>query len=175
MRLLNMVRELLVEFITQFPIVDVNTGEYRIKFIMSIHAQERMTRRENDSDITVDEIRDVIKEALPKIENKAFLATKRMILGPVINNEILVRDRKSGAVVKKPSQEFFIIKKDTGLQINCKVLNFNRNKGELEIIIKTVIKSHTNKLNVNNHHRNTLHLNIVETEFNLDKVMVIYL
>jgi hypothetical protein len=175
MKLLNVMRELLVEFFGQFPIVDVNNGQYRIKFIMSVHAQERMTRKENDSDITVNEIEDVIKEALPKIENKAFLATKRMILGPVINNEISIRDRKSGMVVKKPSQEFFIIKKDTGLQIKCKVLNFNRNKGELEIIIKTVMKSHTNKLNVNNHHRNTLHLNIVETEFNLDEVMVIYL
>lgn len=174
MRLINVVRELLVEYFTPYPIVDVNMGKNRIKFIMTVHAQERMTRKENDSDITIDEIKNVITEALPKIEYKAFFASKRGILGPVINGEILNRDRKSGMVVKKPGQEFFIIKKDTGLQINCKVLNFNKNKGELEIIIKTLMKSHTENLNLHNHHRNTLHLNIIETDSKIEDVMVIY-
>ena len=111
MKLLGILKNILFEEKISNPIVDVNLNDYKIRFILSTHAQERMTRKEN-------------------------------------------------------AQEFFIVKTDSGLQINCKVLNFNKNRGEIEIIIKTLMKSHTNQLNINNSRRNTLHLNIIE---NLDE------
>lgn len=174
MKLLNVVYRLLIESTIQNPIVNFNDGRYNIKFILSRHAEERMTRKENDSEITLEELQDTINDAISKIENKAFVTTKRAILGPVVNGDIVIRDKKSGMTFKKPGQEFFIIKSETGLQIKCKVLNFNRNKGELEIIIKTLMKSKTEKLNFFNHHRNTLHLNIIESEIDSDYDFVIY-
>ena len=47
------------------------------------------------------------------------------------------------------------------------------NNGEIEIIIKTLMKSHTNKLNINNSRRNTLHLNIVENLDDFDNYFTI--
>jgi ribosomal protein S1 len=98
---------------------------------------------------------------------------KRAIQGPVINGTLLKKDFSSGQVKKENAQEFFIVKTDSGLQISCKVLNFNKNKGEIEIIIKTLMKSHTNKLNVNNANRNTLHLNIIENLNDFDNYFTI--
>ena len=49
----------------------------------------------------------------------------------------------------------------------------NKNKGEIEIIIKTLMKSHTNQLNINNARRNTLHLNIVENLDDFDNYFTI--
>ena len=148
------------------PIINVTLNDYKIKFILSTHAQERMTRKENDSDITIDEIKSAIEDAIPKITNKAFVVQKRAIQGPVIDGTLLKKDFGTGQTKRENAQEFFIVKTDSGLQINCKVLNFNKNRGEIEIIIKTLMKSHTNQLNINNSRRNTLHLNIIE---NLDE------
>lgn len=165
MKLLGILNILVEEQIDN-PIVDVTLNDYKIRFILSTHAQERMTRKENDSDITIDEIKSAIKDAIPKITNKAFIVQKRAIQGPVIDGTLLKKDFSSGQTRKENSQEFFIVKTDSGLQISCKVLNFNKNRGEIEIIIKTLMKSHTNKLNIDNPRRNTLHLNIIE---NLDE------
>ena len=161
MKLLGILNILVEEQIDN-PIVDVTLNDYKIRFILSTHAQERMTRKENDSDITIDEIKSAIKDAIPKITNKAFVVQKRAIQGPVIDGTLLKKDFSSGQIRKENSQEFFIVKTDSGLQISCKVLNFNKNRGEIEIIIKTLMKSHTNKLNIDNPRRNTLHLNIIE-------------
>lgn len=174
MKLLNMVYRLLIESTIQNPIVNFNNAGYNIKFILSRHAEERMTRKENDSEITLEELQTTIMDAIPKIENKAFLSTKRAILGPVVNGDLIIRDKKSGVTFKKSGQEFFIVKNETGLQIKCKVLNFNKNKGELEIIIKTLMKSKTEQLNFYNHHRNALHLNIIESDDKLNDYLVIY-
>jgi hypothetical protein len=173
MKLLNVIYRLLIESIIQNPIINYNDGKNTIRFILSNHAEERMTRKENDSDITLEELQSVIMDALNKIEYKAFQATKRSILGPVVNGELIIKDFKGGSIVKRPGQEFFIIKNETGLQIKCKVLNFNRNQGELDIIIKTLMKSHTEKLNKYDHYRNTLHLNIIEN-YNHDDYLIFY-
>lgn len=162
MKLLGILKNILFEGEINNPFINVNMGDYKIKFILSNHAEERMTRKENYSDITIDEIESAIEEAIPKITNKAFVVQKRAIQGPVINGTLLKKDFGTGQIKKENAQEFFIVKNDSGLQISCKVLNFNKNKGEIEIIIKTLMKSHTNKLNVSNAHRNTLHLNIIE-------------
>ena len=166
MKLLGILKNILIGEEIDNPIINVNLNDYNIKFILSNHAQERMTRKENYSDITIDEITSALEEAIPKITNKAFVVQKRAIQGPVVNGTLFKKDFSSGQIKKENAQEFFIIKKDSGLQISCKVLNFNKNKGEIEIIIKTLMKSHTDKLNVNNANRNTLHLNIIE---NLDE------
>ncbi len=71
MKLLGILNILVEEQIDN-PIVDVTLNDYKIRFILSTHAQERMTRKENDSDITIDEIKSAIKDAIPKITNKAF-------------------------------------------------------------------------------------------------------
>jgi ribosomal protein S1 len=163
----------LVEEQIDNPIVDVTLNDYKIRFILSTHAQERMTRKENDSDITIDEIKSAIKDAIPKITNKAFIVQKRAIQGPVIDGTLLKKDFSSGQTRKENSQEFFIVKTDSGLQISCKVLNFNKNRGEIEIIIKTLMKSHTNKLNIDNPRRNTLHLNIIENMDEFDNYFTI--
>ena len=155
------------------PIIDVTLNDYKIRFILSTHAQERMTRRDNDSDITIDEIKSAIEDAIPKITNKAFVVQKRAIQGPVIDGTLLKKDFSSGQTRRENAQEFFIVKTDSGLQISCKVLNFNKNRGEIEIIIKTLLKSHTNKLNVNNANRNTLHLNIIENLDDFDNYFTI--
>ncbi len=165
MKLLGILNILVEEQIDN-PIINVTLNDYKIKFILSNHAEKRMTREENDSDITIDEIKSTIEEVIPKITNKAFVVQKRAIQGPVIDGTLLKKDFSSGQTRKENSQEFFIVKKDSGLQINCKVLNFNKNRGEIEIIIKTLMKSHTNNLNIDNPRRNTLHLNIIE---NLDE------
>ena len=167
MKLLGILNILVEEQIDN-PIINVTLNDYKIKFILSNHAEKRMTREENDSDITIDEIKSTIEEVIPKITNKAFIVQKRAIQGPVIDGTLLKKDFSSGQTRKENSQEFFIVKKDSGLQINCKVLNFNKNRGEIEIIIKTLMKSHTNNLNIDNPRRNTLHLNIIENldEFN---------
>ena len=172
MKLLGILNILVEEQIDN-PIVDVTLNDYKIRFILSTHAQERMTRKENDSDITIDEIKSAIKDAIPKITNKAFIVQKRAIQGPVIDGTLLKKDFSSGQTRKENSQEFFIVKTDSGLQISCKVLNFNKNRGEIEIIIKTLLKSHTNKLNVNNANRNTLHLNIIENLDDFDNYFTI--
>jgi len=137
MKLLGILNILVEEQIDN-PIVDVTLNDYKIRFILSTHAQERMTRKENDSDITIDEIKSAIKDAIPKITNKAFIVQKRAIQGPVIDGTLLKKDFSSGQTRKENSQEFFIVKTDSGLQISCKVLNFNKNRGEIEIIIKTL-------------------------------------
>ena len=173
MKLLGILKNILFEGEIGNPIIDVNVNDYEIRFILSNHAQERMTRKENDSDITIEEIKSAIEEAVPKITNKAFVVQKRAIQGPVINGTLLKKDFSSGQIKKENAQEFFIIKTESGLQISCKVLNFNKNKGEIEIIIKTLMKSHTNKLNVNNAHRNTLHLNIIENFDEFDNYFTI--
>lgn len=165
MKLLGILNILVEEQIDN-PIINVTLNDYKIKFILSTHAQERMTRKENDSDITIDEIKSAIEDAIPKITNKAFVVQKRAIQGPVIDGTLLKKDFGTGQTKRENAQEFFIVKTDSGLQINCKVLNFNKNRGEIEIIIKTLMKSHTNQLNINNSRRNTLHLNIIE---NLDE------
>ena len=172
MKLLGILNILVEEQIDN-PIVDVTLNDYKIRFILSTHAQERMTRKENDSDITIDEIKSAIKDAIPKITNKAFVVQKRAIQGPVINGTLLKKDFSSGQIRKENSQEFFIVKTDSGLQISCKVLNFNKNRGEIEIIIKTLMKSHTNKLNIDNPRRNTLHLNIIENMDEFDNYFTI--
>lgn len=161
MKLLGILNILVEEQIDN-PIINVTLNDYKIKFILSNHAKERMTREENDSDITIGEIKSAIEDAIPKITNKAFVVQKRAIQGPVIDGTLLKKDFSSGQTRKENSQEFFIVKKDSGLQISCKVLNFNKNRGEIEIIIKTLMKSHTNDLNIDNPRRNTLHLNIIE-------------
>jgi hypothetical protein len=166
MKLLGILKNILFEEKINNPIINVNLNDYKIKFILSNHAEERMTRKENDSDITIDEIKSAIEQAIPKITNKAFVVQKRAIQGPVIDGTLLKKDFSTGQIKKETAQEFFIVKTDSGLQINCKVLNFNKNRGEIEIIIKTLMKSHTNQLNINNARRNTLHLNIIE---NLDE------
>jgi ribosomal protein S1 len=172
MKLLGILNILVEEQIDN-PIVDVTLNDYKIRFILSTHAQERMTRKENDSDITIDEIKSAIKDAIPKITNKAFIVQKRAIQGPVIDGTLLKKDFSSGQTRKENSQEFFIVKTDSGLQISCKVLNFNKNRGEIEIIIKTLMKSHTNKLNIDNPRRNTLHLNIIENMDEFDNYFTI--
>jgi len=172
MKLLGILNILVEEQIDN-PIVDVTLNDYKIRFILSTHAQERMTRKENDSDITIDEIKSAIKDAIPKITNKAFIVQKRAIQGPVIDGTLLKKDFSSGQIRKENSQEFFIVKTDSGLQISCKVLNFNKNRGEIEIIIKTLMKSHTNKLNIDNPRRNTLHLNIIENIDEFDNYFTI--
>ena len=172
MKLLGILNILVEEQIDN-PIVDVTLNDYKIRFILSTHAQERMTRKENDSDITIDEIKSAIKDAIPKITNKAFVVQKRAIQGPVIDGTLLKKDFSSGQTRKENSQEFFIVKTDSGLQISCKVLNFNKNRGEIEIIIKTLMKSHTNKLNIDNPRRNTLHLNIIENIDEFDNYFTI--
>ena len=172
MKLLGILNILVEEQIDN-PIVDVTLNDYKIRFILSTHAQERMTRKENDSDITIDEIKSAIKDAIPKITNKAFVVQKRAIQGPVIDGTLLKKDFSSGQIRKENSQEFFIVKTDSGLQISCKVLNFNKNRGEIEIIIKTLMKSHTNKLNIDNPRRNTLHLNIIENIDEFDNYFTI--
>ena len=172
MKLLGILNILVEEQIDN-PIVDVTLNDYKIRFILSTHAQERMTRKENDSDITIDEIKSAIKDAIPKITNKAFIVQKRAIQGPVIDGTLLKKDFSSGQTRKENSQEFFIVKTDLGLQISCKVLNFNKNRGEIEIIIKTLMKSHTNKLNIDNPRRNTLHLNIIENMDEFDNYFTI--
>ena len=172
MKLLGILNILVEEQIDN-PIVDVTLNDYKIRFILSTHAQERMTRKENDSDITIDEIKSAIKDAIPKITNKAFIVQKRAIQGPVIYGTLLKKDFSSGQTRKENSQEFFIVKTDSGLQISCKVLNFNKNRGEIEIIIKTLMKSHTNKLNIDNPRRNTLHLNIIENMDEFDNYFTI--
>jgi len=172
MKLLGILNILVEEQIDN-PIVDVTLNDYKIRFILSTHAQERMTRKENDSDITIDEIKSAIKDAIPKITNKAFIVQKRAIQGPVIDGTLLKKDFSSGQTRKENSQEFFIVKTDSGLQISCKVLNFNKNRGEIEIIIKTLMKSHTNKLNIDNPRRNTLHLNIIENIDEFDNYFTI--
>ncbi len=172
MKLLGILNILVEEQIDN-PIVDVTLNDYKIRFILSTHAQERMTRKENDSDITIDEIKSAIKDAIPKITNKAFVVQKRAIQGPVIDGTLLKKDFSSGQTRKENSQEFFIVKTDSGLQISCKVLNFNKNRGEIEIIIKTLMKSHTNKLNIDNPRRNTLHLNIIENMDEFDNYFTI--
>ncbi len=91
----------------------------------------------------------------------------------MIDGTLLKKDFSSGQTRKENAQEFFIVKTDSGLQINCKVLNFNKNKGEIEIIIKTLMKSHTNQLNINNARRNTLHLNIIENLDDFDNYFTI--
>lgn len=173
MRLLEVLRDILIMEEIDNPIINVIINDYKIKFILSRHAQERMTRRENDSEITIDEIKSALEESLPKIENKAFVVQKRAIQGPVINGELIKKDFGTGQIRKENAQEFFIEKVDSGLQINCKVLNFNKNKGEIEIIIKTLMKSQTIKLNKNNATRNTLHLNIVENSDELENYFTI--
>ena len=172
MKLLGILNILVEEQIDN-PIVDVTLNDYKIRFILSTHAQERMTRRDNDSDITIDEIKSAIEDAIPKITNKAFVVQKRAIQGPVIDGTLLKKDFSSGQTRRENAQEFFIVKTDSGLQISCKVLNFNKNRGEIEIIIKTLLKSHTNKLNVNNANRNTLHLNIIENLDDFDNYFTI--
>ncbi len=172
MKLLGILNILVEEQIDN-PIVDVTLNDYKIRFILSTHAQERMTRKENDSDITIDEIKSAIKDAIPKITNKAFIEQKRAIQGPVIDGTLLKKDFSSGQTRKENSQEFFIVKTDSGLQISCKVLNFNKNRGEIEIIIKTLMKSNTNKLNIDNPRRNTLHLNIIENMDEFDNYFTI--
>jgi len=172
MKLLGILNILVEEQIDN-PIVDVTLNDYKIRFILSTHAQERMTRKENDSDITIDEIKSAIKDAIPKITNKAFIVQKRAIQGPVIDGTLLKKDFSSGQTRKENAQELFIVKTNSGLQISCKVLNFNKNKGEIEIIIKTLMKSHTNKLNIDNPRRNTLHLNIIENMDEFDNYFTI--
>ena len=172
MKLLGILNILVEEQIDN-PIVDVTLNDYKIRFILSTHAQERMTRKENDSDITIDEIKSAIKDAIPKITNKAFIVQKRAIQCPVIDGTLLKKDFSSCQIRKENSQEFFIVKTDSGLQISCKVLNFNKNRGEIEIIIKTLMKSHTNKLNIDNPRRNTLHLNIIENMDEFDNYFTI--
>jgi len=172
MKLLGILNILVEEQIDN-PIVDVTLNDYKIRFILSTHDKERMTRKENDSDITIDEIKSAIKDAIPKITNKAFIVQKRAIQGPVIDGTLLKKDFSSGQTRKENSQEFFIVKTDSGLQISCKVLNFNKNRGEIEIIIKTLMKSHTNKLNIDNPRRNTLHLNIIENMDEFDNYFTI--
>ena len=173
MKLLGILKNILFEGEIGNPIIDVTLNDYKIRFILSTHAQERMTRKENDSDITIDEIKSAIKDAIPKITNKAFVVQKRAIQGPVIDGTLLKKDFSSGQTRKENSQEFFIVKTDSGLQISCKVLNFNKNRGEIEIIIKTLMKSHTNKLNIDNPRRNTLHLNIIENIDEFDNYFTI--
>ena len=172
MKLLGILNILVEEQIDN-PIVDVTLNDYKIRFILSTHAQERMTREENDSDITVDEIKSAIEDAIPKITNKAFVVQKRAIQGPVIDGTLLKKDFGTGQTRRENAQEFFIVKTDSGLQISCKVLNFNKNRGEIEIIIKTLMKSHTNKLNIDNPRRNTLHLNIIENMDEFDNYFTI--
>ena len=173
MKLIGILKNILVEGEINNPIINVNLNDYKIKFILSNHAEERMTRKENDSDITIDEIKSAIEDAIPKITNKAFVVQKRAIQGPVIDGTLLKKDFSSGQTRKENAQEFFIVKTDSGLQINCKVLNFNKNRGEIEIIIKTLMKSHTNQLNINNARRNTLHLNIIENLDDFDNYFTI--
>lgn len=173
MKLLGILKNILFEEEIGNPIINVNLNDYKIRFILSNHAQERMTRRDNDSDITIDEIKSAIEDAIPKITNKAFVVQKRAIQGPVIDGTLLKKDFSSGQTRRENAQEFFIVKTDSGLQISCKVLNFNKNRGEIEIIIKTLLKSHTNKLNVNNANRNTLHLNIIENLDDFDNYFTI--
>ena len=172
MKLLGILNILVEEQIDN-PIINVTLNDYKIKFILSNHAKERMTREENDSDITIDEIKSAIEDAIPKITNKAFVVQKRAIQGPVIDGTLLKKDFSSGQTRKENSQEFFIVKKDSGLQIRCKVLNFNKNRGEIEIIIKTLMKSHTNNLNIDDPRRNTLHLNIIENMDEFDNYFTI--
>jgi ribosomal protein S1 len=173
MKLLGILKNILFEGEIGNPIIDVTLNDYKIRFILSTHAKERMTRRDNDSDITIDEIKSAIEDAIPKITNKAFVVQKRAIQGPVIDGTLLKKDFSSGQTRRENAQEFFIVKTDSGLQISCKVLNFNKNRGEIEIIIKTLLKSHTNKLNVNNANRNTLHLNIIENLDDFDNYFTI--
>ncbi len=173
MKLLGILKNILFEGEIGNPIINVNLNDYKIRFILSNHAQERMTRRDNDSDITIDEIKSAIEDAIPKITNKAFVVQKRALQGPVIDGTLLKKDFSSGQTRKENAQEFFIMKTNSGLQISCKVLNFNKNRGEIEIIIKTLLKSHTNKLNVNNANRNTLHLNIIENLDDFDNYFTI--
>ena len=173
MKLLGILKNILFEGEIGNPIIDVTLNDYKIRFILSTHAKERMTRRDNDSDITIDEIKSAIEDAIPKITNKAFVVQKRAIHGPVIDGTLLKTDFSSGQIRKENSQEFFIVKTDSGLQISCKVLNFNKNRGEIEIIIKTLMKSHTNKLNIDNPRRNTLHLNIIENMDEFDNYFTI--
>ena len=173
MKLLGILKNILFEGEIGNPIIDVTLNDYKIRFILSTHAQERMTRKENDSDITIDEIKSAIKDAIPKITNKAFVVQKRAIQGPVIDGTLLKKDFGTGQTRRENAQEFFIVKTDSGLQINCKVLNFNKNRGEIEIIIKTLMKSHTNQLNINNSRRNTLHLNIIENLNEFDNYFTI--
>ena len=173
MKLLGILKNILFEEQINNPIIDVTLNDYKIRFILSTHAKERMTRRDNDSDITIDEIKSAIEDAIPKITNKAFVVQKRAIQGPVIDGTLLKKDFSSGQTRRENAQEFFIVKTDSGLQISCKVLNFNKNRGEIEIIIKTLLKSHTNKLNVNNANRNTLHLNIIENLDDFDNYFTI--
>ena len=173
MKLLGILKNILFEEQINNPIINVTLNDYKIRFILSTHAQERMTRRDNDSDITIDEIKSAIEDAIPKITNKAFVVQKRAIQGPVIDGTLLKKDFSSGQTRRENAQEFFIVKTDSGLQISCKVLNFNKNRGEIEIIIKTLLKSHTNKLNVNNANRNTLHLNIIENLDDFDNYFTI--
>jgi ribosomal protein S1 len=173
MKLLGILKNILFEGEIGNPIIDVTLNDYKIRFILSTHAKERMTRRDNDSDITIDEIKSAIEDAIPKITNKAFVVQKRAIQGPVIDGTLLKKDFSSGQTRRENAQEFFIMKTDSGLQISCKVLNFNKNRGEIEIIIKTLLKSHTNKLNVNNANRNTLHLNIIENLDDFDNYFTI--
>lgn len=163
MKILNIFKRVLLEGKIQNPIIDTSVNGNKISFELSPHAEERMTRVENDSEITLDELKRAINEAIPKISVKAFVAGKKAIQGPVTNGKLYLKDFKSGKVTRKEAQEFFIYKSESGLQIKCKVLNFNRNQGFLEIIIKTLMKSHTQKLKVYDHHRNTLHLNIIES------------
>ena len=173
MKLLVILKNILFEGEIGNPIIDATLNDYKIRFILSTHAKERMTRRDNDSDITIDEIKSAIEDAIPKITNKAFVVQKRAIQGPVIDGTLLKKDFSSGQTRRENAQEFFIVKTDSGLQISCKVLNFNKNRGEIEIIIKTLLKSHTNKLNVNNANRNTLHLNIIENLDDFDNYFTI--
>lgn len=163
MKILNVFKRVLLEGAIQNPIVNVTINNGKISFELSPHAEERMTRIENDSEITLEELKSAINEAIPKISMKAFVAEKRAIQGPVTNGKLYLKDFKSGKVIRREAQEFFIYKSETGLQIKCKVLNFNRNKGFLEIMIKTLMKSHKNKLKIYDHHRNTQHLNIFES------------
>ena len=78
MKLLGILKNILFEEKISNPIVDVNLNDYKIRFILSTHAQERMTRKENDSDITVDEIKSAATAAVAAAISvvKGLVATK---------------------------------------------------------------------------------------------------
>jgi len=172
-KLIQLFKEVLIEGQIDGTLVNKTYDGYNVKFILSKHADERRNRVDNYSEITYEELISAIEEAIPKIVDKAFKTHKRNIVGPVNNGMIYIRDSKTGQLNKKDAQEFFIYKKESELQIKCKVLNFDKNKGYIEIIIKTLMKSRTDKLNMNDPKRNTLYLNIFENINNFENYFII--
>ena len=138
------------------------------------HGVDRAIRKENISEVTKYDIIDKFTRAIPEL-NKRFFGKIRNAKSPIIDNEYIFRDFKSGSPRKEKSPKFVVVEqKDDFFQMVLMVKNYDKNSNYISFDIVTILKSGEQLYNLYNPQHHVLKYNIFLEHVGVSEIIHIF-